>query len=80
MEDLLIEFKDVTKRFGNRTILDNVNLKVYDNDGDTDVVITNNSGPARLLINMVGSKNAWLGVRLVEKKGIPAKWISPKPT
>ncbi|MEM7353701.1 MAG: CRTAC1 family protein [Acidobacteriota bacterium] len=37
-----------------------------DNDGDTDVVITNNSGPVRLLRNEVGSKVAWLGLRLLD--------------
>ncbi len=36
-----------------------------DNDGDTDVVITNNAGPARLLINHVGQESAWLGLRLL---------------
>lgn len=30
MEDVLIEFKDVSKSFGNRTILNNINLKIYD--------------------------------------------------
>ncbi len=35
-----------------------------DNDGDTDVLITNNNGPARLLINQVGNRNHWLGLRL----------------
>jgi hypothetical protein len=36
-----------------------------DNDGDTDVLITNNNGPARLLLNQVGNRNHWLGLRLV---------------
>ena len=36
-----------------------------DNDGDTDVVVNNNSGPARLLINNVGGRVRWLGLRLV---------------
>jgi hypothetical protein len=36
-----------------------------DNDGDTDVVIANNNGPLRLLINNVGNKKHWLGLRLV---------------
>ena len=39
-----------------------------DNDGDTDVVVTNNSGPARLLINEVGNRKPWLGLRLVGQK------------
>ncbi len=36
-----------------------------DNDGDTDVVLSNNSGPARLLLNQIGSQRHWLGLRLV---------------
>lgn len=36
-----------------------------DNDGDVDVLVTNNSGPARLLLNQVGSRNAWIGFRVV---------------
>jgi hypothetical protein len=35
-----------------------------DNDGDTDVVVTNNSGPARVLVNQVGQRYPWLGLRL----------------
>ena len=34
-----------------------------DNDGDVDVLIANNAGPARLLINQRGQRAAWLGVR-----------------
>jgi len=36
-----------------------------DNDGDIDVVISNLHSPARLLINTVGSRNHWIGVRLL---------------
>lgn len=36
-----------------------------DNDGDTDVLITNNDGPARLLLNTVGQDRHWLGLRLL---------------
>ncbi len=35
-----------------------------DNDGDTDVVVSNNDGPARLYLNDVGQDSAWLGVKL----------------
>src|ERR1051325_10803323 len=38
-----------------------------DNDGDTDVLVTNNNGPVRLLLNKVGNRNHWLGLRLVCK-------------
>jgi enediyne biosynthesis protein E4 len=36
-----------------------------DNDGDTDVVIANDNGPARVLINELGSVASWLGFRAV---------------
>ena len=39
-----------------------------DNDGDTDVLMANNNGPARLLINQVGNRNHWIGLRLVAGK------------
>jgi enediyne biosynthesis protein E4 len=40
-----------------------------DNDGDTDVLVTNNNGPVRLFLNETGNKNHWLGLRLVGKSG-----------
>ncbi len=40
-----------------------------DNDGDTDVLVTNNNGPARLFLNQVGNRNHWLGLRLAAKSG-----------
>jgi hypothetical protein len=40
-----------------------------DNDGDVDVLLTNNNGPARLLINHVGQSNRWVGLRLVGGPG-----------
>ncbi len=36
-----------------------------DNDGDTDIVVTNNSGPVRLLMNRVADARPWLGLDLV---------------
>ncbi len=40
-----------------------------DNDGDVDVLVVNGAGPARLLINNIGSRQHWLGLRLVGKDG-----------
>jgi enediyne biosynthesis protein E4 len=40
-----------------------------DNDGDTDVLVVNNNGRARLFLNEVGNRNHWLGLRLVGKNG-----------
>jgi enediyne biosynthesis protein E4 len=36
-----------------------------DNDGDTDVLVGNASGPVRLLMNSTGSRNHWIGLRLL---------------
>lgn len=41
-----------------------------DNDGDTDILVFNNNGPARLYRNNTGNRNKWLGLRLV---GDPVK-------
>jgi enediyne biosynthesis protein E4 len=35
-----------------------------DNDGDTDVLVTNNTGPVRLWLNQIGTRASWLQVRL----------------
>ena len=40
-----------------------------DNDGDVDVLVTNNNGRARLLINELGHRNRWIGLRLVGGPG-----------
>lgn len=40
-----------------------------DNDGDTDLLVTNNNGPARLFLNQLGNQNHWLGLRLVGQTG-----------
>jgi enediyne biosynthesis protein E4 len=40
-----------------------------DNDGDIDVVVTNNNGPVRLLLNEVGSRHHWLEVRVTQAPG-----------
>ena len=39
-----------------------------DNDGGIDVVVLNNSGPARLLMNNVGHRKPWIGFRMVGDK------------
>jgi hypothetical protein len=38
-----------------------------DNDGDTDILVVDTDAPARLLVNETGSRNPWLGLRLVGK-------------
>ncbi len=48
-----------------------------DNDGDLDILVTQNNGPARLLLNQAGSPRPWLEVKLEGVKsnrdGIGAK-------
>jgi hypothetical protein len=58
-----------------------------DNDGDTDLVVSNNNGPLRVLLNRAGSARPWLGLRLlagrrdaygarveVRRAGLPTLW------
>jgi hypothetical protein len=40
-----------------------------DNDGDVDMVVGNDSGPLRLLVNDVGNRKHWVGLRLVASAG-----------
>ncbi len=40
-----------------------------DNDGDMDVLITNNNGRARLLLNQIGNRQHWLGLKLLDANG-----------
>ena len=40
-----------------------------DNDGDVDVLIGNNNGPTRLLINQAANGHHWIGLRLVGAGG-----------
>ncbi len=46
-----------------------------DNDGDTDVVVANDNGPIRLLINHVGSRKHWVGVRVLGRAG-SVTWLA----
>ena len=39
-----------------------------DNDGDVDLVVFNNSGPVRVLLNEVGSRGHWLGIRAIDTR------------
>ncbi|HZT58838.1 MAG TPA: CRTAC1 family protein, partial [Pyrinomonadaceae bacterium] len=43
----------------------------FDNDGDLDVLISNNGEPPLLLRNEGGNRNNWLGLQLVATKSNP---------
>ncbi len=49
----LIEFKNVTKRFGNRTILERVNLKIYQGEVTT-IIGKSGTGKSVLLKHIIG--------------------------
>lgn len=36
----------------------------FDNDGDTDIVVSNNGGTARFLVNQTGQLQHWIGIQL----------------
>ena len=39
-----------------------------DNDGDVDVVVANDAGPVQLLVNRVGNRRHWIGLKLIGDK------------
>ncbi len=65
-------FRDVTAEAGPAFDFSEVSRGAafgdIDNDGDIDIVVNNANGPARLLLNQIGSRNHWLEARLVGVK------------
>ena len=53
MDAPLIEFRNVTKRFGEKTILDKVNLKIYENQITT-IIGKSGGGKSVLLKHIIG--------------------------
>jgi len=66
-------FDDVSARAGAVFALSEVGRGVafgdVDNDGSVDVLVGNNNGPVRLLMNQAGAGRHWLGLRLVGGPG-----------
>jgi hypothetical protein len=66
-------FEDVSARAGKAFELAEVSRGAafgdIDNDGDTDVVVGNASGPVHLLVNNIGNRAHWVGLRLVGPAG-----------
>lgn len=62
-------FVDVTKQLGTDLAIPRVSRAAafadYDNDGDLDVLVTNNGDYPQLLRNDGGNRNHWLEIRLV---------------
>jgi len=69
-------FKDVSANsgtvFGKMFSGRGMALGDFDNDGDADVLTSNNGGPPLLLRNQGGNRNNWLGLQLVSTKSNPA--------
>ena len=42
-----------------------------DNDGDTDILVSNNGGPVQLFLNTIGQDRSWIGLRIV--RGSPER-------
>ena len=66
-------FVDITPTAGPAMALQEVSRGAafgdIDNDGDIDIAVANNSGPARLLLNEAATGNHWLTVRLQGSRG-----------
>jgi hypothetical protein len=66
-------FTEISQRAGGglqeREVSRGLAVGDLDNDGDPDVLITNNDGPVRLLLNQASGDRPWLGLRLVEATG-----------
>ncbi len=74
-------FEDVTAQLGPALLTTGVGRAAafadFDNDGDIDILVTNNGHPPQLLRNDGGNRNHWIAVRLIgvrsNRDGVGAK-------
>ena len=75
-------FEEVTDRAGRAFSAEDVGRGAafgdLDNDGDTDIVVANDNGPVRVLVNNIGSRASWIGLRLVTSSAGPKEAAGPK--
>ena len=66
-------FRDVSAKAGAVFALSEVSrgssVGDIDNDGDSDILVSNNAGPLRLLLNQWPAAGHWLGLRLLNQHG-----------